>query len=66
VGQDLALELGGLRGGGLDPAGEAAEDEPRGKLVGRLRARPAETAAALDEAPGGEFAELLAAAARER
>jgi hypothetical protein len=38
VREDLALELGGLAGRRIDPAGEAAQDEPRRQLVGGCRA----------------------------
>jgi hypothetical protein len=38
VAEQLALELGCFEGGSFDPAGEAAQHEPRRELVGACRA----------------------------
>jgi hypothetical protein len=52
VGEELALELGGFDGRGLDSAGEAAHNQSRRVLVGVEGAGAAETAAALDKHTG--------------
>ena len=60
VAEQLALELGGLDGCGLDPAGEAAQHEPCRDLVGAHRARAAEAATTLEQPAHREPAQLLA------
>jgi hypothetical protein len=48
VGEDLVLELLGLDRCGLDPTGEAAQDEPSRELVPASRLGAAQPAAALE------------------
>ena len=60
MGEDLALELGGLNRCGLDAAGEAAQDKPGRELVGSCRVGVAEAAAAVEQLPQWQAAQLVA------
>jgi hypothetical protein len=59
VHDDLVFELLGFECRGLDPAGETAQHETSGELVGG-RVRAAQAAAALEQPPDGQPAQLLA------
>ena len=60
VAEDLALERLGLGGGGLDAAGERAQDEDRCELGGRAGAGAAEAAAAFEQLAEWQPTQLVA------
>ena len=58
--EDLAFECLGLFGGGLDAAGECAQHEDGGELVGCPRAGAAEAAAAVEQLADRQPPQLVA------